>query len=235
LELSEEYFARNGRSLKPVALQALGVRSDSIRAWLISLLPEREDSTAAEPEGFPLASIKAVSFEELDAYRALFERTEWAFLGNTSLAPIDTMITREIRARMEHHFGPPTLTMLDQNLLVGRDSTESIQFEYWFLLNQSIPVYVLDVNGPWDRGVVIAAPSRYRAILADIKDSLLRQLIRSNERKPYADYYYNVQQGLWYVTAFDGASFFDVRIDRPAPGPTRPNLQSYVRPRTQPQ
>jgi len=235
IEMSEEYFARNGRALKPLAMEALGVRSDSIRGWLASFLPEKDDSPAEAPDGFPLSAVKAIAFEDLEEYRPVFERTEWAFLGNTTLTPIDTMITREIRARMEYHFGPPTLTLMDQNLMDKRDSTESIQFEYWFLLNESIPVYVLDVNGPWDRGVVIAAPSSYRSILAEIKDSLLRQLIRSGERKPYADYYYNVQQELWYVTAFDGASFFDVRIDRPVAEPARPNLQSYVRAGTRPQ
>ncbi len=39
------------------------------------------------------------------------------------------------------------------------------------MLNDSVHVVVLDVNGPWDRGVVLAADQEYRSHLPIIKRS----------------------------------------------------------------
>ncbi len=153
---------------------------------------------------------------------------EWAFLGNTSLFDVDTLMTRDIRARLEHHFGPPTVTLAEETVLPDSTDQDVIEFEYWFVLNDSLPVVLIDINGPWDRGVVMSIPSSYRDILLEIKKAFLGQLIDSTERMPFADYYFNSEQLQWYVTLFDGASFYDVRIEAPQLELGRPRMGAYI-------
>ena len=90
-----------------------------------------------------------------------------------------------------------------------------VEFEYWFLANGNIPVTILDVNGPWDRGIVLAAEMKYRSKLDLIKKTLFEQLTKQPNRKQFIDYYYNFDQRAWYLTGFDGVRFFDQRIKRP--------------------
>ena len=225
--LANEFFTRHGLRPPYRDLEPLGVKSDSIRSWMRSLAGLEPSADEDDGPSFVITSVRPIGPGDRADFERLFTSTDWAFLGSTSLVEIDTMRTRDIRARLEHRFGPPTITLAERPPVAREDTTESVQFEYWFILNESMPAYLLDVNGPWDRGVVFAAPSTYRSILADVKESLLWQLISTNDRKAFADYYFNVQQEIWYVTAFDGASFRDVRIDRPDPRAGRPVPEEY--------
>ena len=94
------------------------------------------------------------------------------------------------------------------------------------MVNDSIPVRVSDVNGPGERGVIVAADRRYRADLVALRTALFRPL-RREERAPYVDYYYQPEPRRWYRVGFDGRTFFRERISRfdIVPG-QRPELDS---------
>lgn len=162
-------------------------------------------------------------------YEDVFRSTPWAFLGSNSRDGLDTLQTREIRARMETAFGPPTFTLAETAAFDELTNDEIIQFEYWIMLNDSIPIMVMDPNGPWDRGVVVAAHEDYREQLRNLKDAFLWQLLGSANRTPFADYYFNVQQRTWYITGYDGAMFFDRRIARPDLELGRPSITPFLR------
>jgi len=116
---------------------------------------------------------------------------------------------------MQSGFGSPTRTMVEIGPPDSLFREEIVQFEYWFLVNDDVPVLVLDVNGPWDRGLVFAAPKAQRDSLELMKEALLGQLMETDDRTAYADYYYNFDRRTWYITGYDGARFVDVRIDPP--------------------
>lgn len=232
-EIARQHFSEYGFRLRPLPLDPLDVKSDSIRQWISDRLHPNQDSIAARRPDYRISFSQRIDAREIDLYQSRFAATEWAFIGNTSFADVDTMLTRDIRARLEFHYGPPTRTLAETKLPTEPASRsiledDIIEFEYWFVLNDSIPAFILDVNGPWDRGVVMAVPSLYRDILSEIKEAFLRQLTESNERTPFADYYFNAEQGFWYVTVYDGASFYDVRIERPNLEMGRPQLGDYI-------
>jgi hypothetical protein len=215
------------RKVQVVGPAMLGTRADSLLQWFRSRrLDARQDSVQA-PAKIVIDKWHKISAPERIAYRSQFDTTRWAFIGNSSLNVLDTMPTREIRARMEAVFGRPTSTLAELHLDSLSRREDYIEFEYWFVVNDSIPLLIMDVNGPWDRGVVIASKSSLRDQLASIKTSFLWQLLDGIKPESFADYYYNFEQDSWYVTGFDGASFFDVRTGRPSPGFGRPDPAEF--------
>jgi len=180
-------------------------------------------SLPAPLETFGITSMRLITKLESPAYEKMFADAEWSFVGSSSRSSIDTLKTADIRSRLEHRYGPPTRTLVESGYPDSLKREEVVEFEYWFLANGSIPVIILDVNGPWDRGIVLAAEMKYRDKLSLIKKSILQQLSMSPNRKQFIDYYYNFDQRTWYVSGFDGASFFDVRIKRPDLSMGRPS------------
>jgi hypothetical protein len=124
------------------------------------------------------------------------------------------MKTRRLRARLQGHYGDPTRTVVDADTLEGRPASEYVQFEYWFVANDSIPLKVVDPGGPFDRGLVFSAPARYRERLAELRADFFAPLIAARLRAPYVDYYYDTASGTWYRTGFDGRRFFTEPVDR---------------------
>ena len=211
----QRHLAEHGARLSPMPVEHIPNVSDTVRAWIRSRIPAPPVVPEPPPPSFPLESLRKIRKLEFQAYDERFAETEWAFLGAEGSSRLDTMLTSGIRASMQHHFGDPTRTLAE----IGSPDTlrreEIIEFEYWFFLNGDIPFLVVDVNGPWDRGVVVAAEQAYRDELHLIKQAVLDRLLEDPEPAPYADYYYNVDQQRWYLSGFDGARFFDARIDPP--------------------
>lgn len=187
--------------------------------------PVRNHPPSAEAEkGFPFHDVRAVSRFEREWFRQKYSSVEWSFLGVTPQHSFfDTTRTTDLRARLQAQFGDPTQTFADAPL---DTSTVRAQFEYWFIVNDSIPVQVTDARGPQGRGLILAAERRYRDRLRVLRDSLLAPL-RESERVPYVDYYYDRNRDRLYRAGFDGDDFFLDRISRTdiLPG-RRPRLDS---------
>jgi len=194
----------------------LASKGDTLRTWFENLLHERLTASLPPPlKTFTVERWEVINRLKTIVYRDDFSRTKWSFTGSNSRAPLDTMKTADLRSRFEHHFGPPSITLAELGYPDTLQREQIIEFEYWFVLNDSINVIVMDVNGPWDRGVVLAADEQYRTELRVIKRTFLEQLVLDSNRKPFMDYYFNYDQRAWYLTGYDGASFFDERIQRP--------------------
>jgi hypothetical protein len=161
---------------------------------------------------------------ERHQYSGRFDTVKWAYLGNNYLTPIDTSFTPKIRARMQARFGAPTRTLVELDYSRPLSREEYIQFEYWFIVNDSIPMIVMDVNGPFDRGLVVACDHQYRNILYTLRQSFLGTLLEEETPAPYVDYYYNYPARRWYRTGFDGRQFFTDPIGQPNLARGRPQL-----------
>lgn len=173
-----------------------------------SLLPPPPKPDVEDPEPtFEITERRVVQRLERSWFQNTFGDTKWAFLGNSSfLSPLDTTFTRRLRAQLEAQFGPPTLTLADLEL--NDEVDDYIQFEYWFVVNDSIPAIVMDVHGPYDRGVIVATDRAYRAELNAFRKALLEPVLESSVREPYVDYFYDVEVARWYRTGFDGDGYF---------------------------
>jgi len=168
---------------------------------------------------FPIEDLHEVSDLERSWFRNRYSDVEWSFLGSgPRLTMLDTARTRELRARLQAHFGAPTHTPAEVDLdeWVRRPDSireDLVQFAYWFVVNDSIPVRVTSVEGPMERGLIVSTAQAYRDQLVALRASLLRPL-RREKRAPYVDYYYDEDARRWYRVGFDGNSFFREHISR---------------------
>ncbi|MFO8098557.1 MAG: hypothetical protein R6T83_02915 [Salinibacter sp.] len=221
LRLIERYRTARVQTLARQALRrgwrARALPADSVPVRRPPLLRRSADADTADeetPSDFPLQETRAVGRLEREWFATEFKSTNWSFLGSSSyLTVFDTTYTRELRARLQAQFGDPTQTLAD---LPDTSRAGEPQFEYWFVVNDSVPVRVSDPNGPRDRGLIVATERRLRDRLPALRAALLRPL-RQPERAPYVDYYTETTDDgdtRWYRTGFDGRSYFMNQIQR---------------------
>lgn len=196
----------------PTPVDSLFAPSDSTDR--LGATAEKEDETS-----FPVEDVRRIRHLERSWFREQYGDTEWSFLGSGSrMTILDTTRTRELRARLQAQFGDPTFTPAEVDLeewVRGPDSTREDleQFAYWFVVNDSIPVRVTDVNGPGERGLIVSTDRQYRDRLRALRSALLQPL-RREKRAPYVDYYHEDATRRWYRVGFDGTSFFREHISR---------------------
>ncbi len=209
LKVNQLLEQRDGVLLPPLPATRLPVAADSLRP---DPDPPSPDPSAI-PSGLQITERRAVRKLERSWFRSRFGDTKWAFLGaGYYFTPLDTMQTRELRARLEAHFGPPTQTLADYK--PAHRPKDLVQFEYWLVANDSIPVIVTDVNGPTDRGIIVSTDQRYRDCLQELRQAVLKPIVESDTLAPYVDYYYDRVSDAWYRTGFDGAHYFLDRVRR---------------------
>ena len=137
----------------------------------------------------------------------------WVSAATGGRAAIDTTNTAVLRGRLQAAFGDPTRNG-DAQRRHGYGGSEHVQFEYWFAVNDTIPVLVLDLDGPFGRGLMVAADEPQAALLPALKADLARRLAAERTADPWLDYYHSFERGAWYRTGYNGAERY-VREVRP--------------------
>jgi hypothetical protein len=209
--LTQARLDEHAAPLSPVRLRT--PRLDSLRARF----GRRQARDGADAPASPLPPIRtrrAVQRLARAAFTERFAGTDWAYLGANGRTLLDTMQTRRLRARLQALYGDPTLTVVDAESLDGRPAPQYIQFAYWLVVNDSIPAKVVDTGGPFDRGLVFAAPARFRNRLRTLREAVLAPLAETDLRARYVDYYFETSTATWYRTGFDGKRFFARPVER---------------------
>ena len=126
---------------------------------------------------------------------------------------IDSLDTHTIRGLLQAAYGRPTRNA-DAQQRFGYGGSEYIQFEYWFVVNDSIPVLALDIDGPFGTGLLIASDEAHADLLRPLKAALSAQL--EDERPdPWVDYYHAYERRAWFRTGYNGAEAFTVEVRAP--------------------
>lgn len=128
---------------------------------------------------------------------------------------IDGLETREVRARLEALYGEPTKTIED---LIGRENFrpgEAIQFEYWFTVDDSIPLMVLDIDGPFGQGLVYGGASRYIDLMPQIKRTFSQKLMEVENPAEYSDYFYSPERDQWFLVTYENGTYSTEEIESP--------------------
>ena len=227
--LAQRLLLEGRRGVEPLPLERLPTPSDTLRPT-----PKTPASASAEEDTTSMAveSVHALRRLERGWFERRFADTGWSFLGSGRyFTMFDTTKTRELRARLQAQFGEPTQELADFDLRPPGTNPpdEYVQFEYWFVVNDSIPVKVMDAGGPRDRGIIVAADQQVREHLYSLRQALLRPLHRP-KRAPYVDYWYEQETGRWYRAGYDGTDYFLQRISRWRLEPGRPTIDSDAGP-----
>lgn len=127
---------------------------------------------------------------------------------------IDSKDTSELRARLQAAFGEPTKTIED--LIDGERFRpgEAIQFEYWFVVDDSIPLMVLDVDGPFGEGLVYGGASKYIDLMPQIKRTFSQKLMSENPEQ-FTDYFYSPERDQWFEVSYANGNYTTKEIDSP--------------------
>jgi hypothetical protein len=177
-------------------------------------VPEPPPEPAPEPPTLDGIEWDRVSAQEQAAFLDRFAEALWSVDGMRGRTPLDTLATPEIRARLFGHFGAPTRTAVARGV-EGFEGSIHVQFEYWFVVNDSIPFVALDADGPFGRGLVLAGDYADAAVLGQLERDLARRLLREQRLMPYVDFYYSRDRDQWYRTGFDGTDYYTEAVDRP--------------------
>ena len=221
-ETAERILNERGLWARPFPPAHLHSESDSIR-WRHEW-KDRLDRSHVRVPAVNVQTIRAVRRLERPVYSDWFVDVPRAFIGAGGQSAMDIERTRALRARLQHQFGSPTRTVVDLYDQDRRQFDEYIQFEYWMIVNDSIPLIVMDVDGPFDRGLVLATDARFRDLLPDLKTGFERSFMRREDYEAYADYYFNEVERAWYVAGFDGERFVLRRIRTPSMQHGRPGI-----------
>lgn len=219
--LIDRILAKNGGRLIPRPSEDVSNKNDTLYQWILTKQPGYVEPVVEEV--FELKSWKLVKRLERQGFSKQFSKVKWAYLGNNYLTALDTTLTRILRAHMQAFFGPPTRTLAELNVNRHLRMDEYIQFEYWFVLNDTIPIMVMDANGPLDRGFVVAGDHRYRDKLMDLRQDLLTPIFEEGPAA-YVDYFYHYPARRWYKTGYDGRRYFRRVIGQPDLAQGRPKL-----------
>jgi hypothetical protein len=177
----------------------------------------REDSLARLPVTLPEIRWAKVEPAEQEPFIAAYREVYW--VAATTPAPLDTVATPRLRALLNGLFGTPTRNAAAAEE-VGYAGSEFVQFEYWLVANDSIPLLVLDRAGPFGRGLLVAGSEEHRRYLPLLADDLTRRLRRARPTA-YADLFHAYEERKWYRTGFDGTAYYTEETRAPRWAGTR--------------
>jgi hypothetical protein len=184
--------------------------------FILLLIITVEVATAQVPDAFRAPEFRKVENSQGAAFQRRFSDVLWTGMGMHIATSMDHLPTSELRARFQALFGDPTMTL--EHLVRKPDfrAAECVQFEYWFVVNDSIPIMILDVDGPFTSGLVFGVASRYIDIMPGIKRALSNKMMGVKEMGEYTDYFYSPERNEWYEVSYREGNFNNRKIDRPA-------------------
>jgi hypothetical protein len=218
-------LAELARQLGPVvpAINHQDIPTDAgskIDAWLAYWAAEAHaaappDTVQNGPPRLDAIRWAKVDFNRQDRFLTRFREVFWTTDGLNFPVSFDRTPTPELRARLGTLFGMPTRnsTAYEQEAYA---SSHDIQFEYWFVVNDSIPLLVMDISGPFGRGLMLAGDEAHAAVYPQIKDDLDNRLSAELPLTAYQEYVYSTDRRSWYRAGYDGERFFIDPVAAPA-------------------
>ena len=200
---------------------------DRRQARADSLAQSRRDSLAQVAATAPLPELvwRKTTPEAQGGFLEQYREVYWTSMSTR--APIDTLGTPVLRGRLQATFGTPTRNA-DALRKVGYAGSEYVQFEYWLVVNDSIPILAMDVDGPFGQGLLLAGPEAYERFLPQIKGDLSERLLARPGADPYVDYYLSYERDQWFRTGYNGTDYFQRTVRQPPRWTRRPRVDRWV-------
>lgn len=164
---------------------------------------------------FEAPEFEKVTEDQREWFMDKFGDVKWTGQGLYDETRLDDRQTNEIRARLQTVFGDPTQTLED--LIDQQDfrPAQAIQFEYWFTVDDSIPMMVLDVDGPFTSGLVFGGASKYIDLMPQIKRTFAQKLMEAESLSSYQDYFYSPERGQWFNVLYKNGQYKTKTIESP--------------------
>lgn len=169
-----------------------------------------------EFDAFSEADIVKVESENAAVFQRRFRNTRWTGLGMQGITDIDRIPSMEVRARLQTVFGDPTRQLDDLAFEPNFRIAEAIQYEYWFIIDNEIPLMILDIDGPFTRGLVYAVSVSYIDLMPQIKRRLSQLLMEPVKLEEFNDIFFSPEREAWYRISFADGEFDYEEVPMPA-------------------
>lgn len=162
-------------------------------------------------------TFEKMTYERVQDSSAFFADLNWTGQGLQNKVTIDDIPTIELRARLQALLGDPTKTVRDvyNEGKLGQSAGATIQFEYILIVDEKVPLTIMDTNGPFTNGLTYGGASRYIDLYPQIKRTLSRKLMEVDSLAPYSDYFYRPEQDQWYEVSYKDGDFSREEISSP--------------------
>lgn len=161
--------------------------------------------------------IEKVDRSDRTVFQERFGDINWTGQGLYNPTTIDRIPTIELRSRLQAVFGDPTQRIEDLINTENYRPGKAVQFEYWFIIDDEIPMMILDLDGPFEDGLVYVGASRYIDLMPQIKRTFTRMLMDEGDSlASYSDYFYSPERDQWYEVRYNDGEFEREMIDRPS-------------------
>lgn len=178
---------------------------------LLFLIPGQSHAQFEDPD------IQKVDRSERTEFQQRFGDINWTGQGLYNPTTIDRIPTIELRSRLQAVFGEPTQKIGDLINTANYRPGKAVQFEYWFIIDEEIPMMVLDLDGPFENGLVYVGASRYIDLMPQVKRTFTRMLMEEGDSlASYNDYFYSPERDQWYEVSYNDGEFEHEMIERPA-------------------
>lgn len=179
--------------------------------WLLCAEPANAQTSDAFSEA-DIVKIESVSAAE---FQRRFRSTRWTGQGMQGITDIDRIPSMELRARFQTVFGDPTRILDDLVFQSNFRMAEAIQYEYWFIINDTYPMMILDIDGPFARGLVYAVSVSFIDLMPQIKRALSAKLMEPNQLDEYNDIFYSPERQAWFEIRYKNGEFGYEEVPRP--------------------
>lgn len=178
---------------------------------LLVTVPFQVYAQFEEPE------IEKVTKENRASFQERFSDINWTGQGLYNPTTIDRIPTIELRSRLQAVFGDPTQRIEDLINTKNYRPGKAVQFEYWFIIDGEIPMMILDLDGPFENGLVYVGASRYIDLMPQVKRTFTRMLMNEgDDLASFNDYFYSPEREQWYIVRYEEGEFEREMIDRPS-------------------
>lgn len=178
---------------------------------LALIIPLQASAQFEDPDIVKVDRSDRVEFQER------FANINWTGQGLYNPTTIDRIPTIELRSRLQAVFGDPTQRIGDLINTENYRPGKAVQFEYWFVIDGEIPMMVLDLDGPFENGLVYVGASRYIDLMPQVKRTFTRLLMTEGDSlAAYSDYFYSPERDQWYEVKYTDGEFENEIIDRPS-------------------
>lgn len=163
---------------------------------------------------FDEPEIVKVEAKDKAAFQAKFAEIKWTGQG-FNYNKLDRIPAIEIRAHLQSVYGEPTQTIEDIAKTGTYRPGKAIQFEYWFIIDGKIPMMVLDLDGPFEDGLVYVGASRYIDLMPQVKRTFTR-VVTEAEPKEFTDYFFSPERGQWYEVKYANGKYSKTEVKKPS-------------------
>ncbi len=174
-----------------------------VTGWLFVAEP----ASAQDFDAFKESDIVKVENADAADFQRKFRNTRWTGQGMQGITDIDRIPSMELRARFQTVFGDPTQTLDDLVFKSNFRLAEAIQYEYWFIVDDEIPLMILDIDGPFANGLVYAVSVSHIDLMPQVKRALSQMLMEPTRLEDYQDIFYSPERRAWYEIKYSDGEF----------------------------